>query len=301
MKVYKIINKTVKRAFIIIVLIALFLYIQVNLIEVKNYTILSNKIPKSIDGFKILQLSDLHSKEFGKNNKILLDLIISKKPDIILVTGDMLNSTNDNGRVFTQLVKDLDKKFPTYYCAGNHERIASIKAEYEKAIWFEEYIKSLELMGVKYLNNEVVEIKKDNDIVKIYGLNMPLVYYSASDDTLNGNDILFSASSLRKYFGNTNKNSYNILLSHNPKYFKAYNEWGADLIFSGHLHGGIIRIPFVGGLLSPDKTLFPKYDEGIFSMNDTKLIVNSGLGLSGIKLRVFNRPEITVATLKSSR
>ena len=155
----------------------------------------------------------------------------------------------------------------------------------------------LKNLNVKTLYNEKISLKRTDDIINLYGLCFDMIYYKRPYKFSKDFDIIEN----EKLLGHPNINLYNILLAHNPLYFKVYSEWGADLILSGHIHGGIVRIPFIGGLLSPERKLFPKYYSGKYKINDSKLIVNRGLGNTKIKLRMFNKPEISVITLKSTK
>ena len=267
----------------------LFLYYGNNIIETNYYEIKSPKISPTFNNFKILQLSDLHSKNFINNNGYLIKKIDSENPDIIVMTGDMINNKDKNYKNFFQLSSYLSSKYDTYYIFGNHEE--NLESH------LKEYLKSkLQELGIKPLYNEKVSLKRGNNSINLYGLSLNMKYYKKPFK--NSED--FNIIKNEKLLGIIDKNHFNILLAHNPLYFDIYSKWGADLILSGHIHGGIIRLPFIGGVLSPERTLFPKYSSGKYTMNDSKLIVNRGLGNSKVKLRLFNRPEITVVTLKSA-
>lgn len=246
----------------------------------------TSKLPDCISEFKILHLSDLHSKIFRLDNQGLLDEIIFRNPDIIVMTGDMINAKNDNGEVCLQLIKKLNDTFPIYYILGNHEQ----KIDSMNHMFYENYICKIKALGVIVLDNSNITINIEKAILNIYGLTLDLSYYW----NLNRKDRArcFNKNIIINSLGRCNKNEYNILLVHNPKYFDVYTDWGADLILSGHIHGGIIRLPFVGGLLSPERKFFPKYDAGLFENTNGKMIVSRGLGNSTIDFRLFNKPEL---------
>ncbi len=277
-----------------ILLIMFFLYVQSNWIQVSRYSIHSSKLPHSFAGFKVLQLTDLHSKNFGENNKRLLKKINKINPDIIVATGDMLNSRNDKGEIFLNLAAQLTQKYTLYYILGNHEQIARITANRINSNWYKEYINKLRELGVIVLEDEKAIIKKNDEQIMIYGLEIPLMYYSEAGTPM---EVEFSQRYLEKYLGDIDDNDFNMLLVHTPLYYSSYVEWGADLVFSGHMHGGIIRLPFIGGVLSPERDYFPEYDAGKYQLKNSTMIVGRGLGNYTINLRVFNRPELVVIFL----
>lgn len=274
----------------LILVLIIYIYYENNTIELSYYDMSSQKIPSSFNNFKILQLSDLHSKTFNDNNEYLIKKIDAENPDIIVMTGDMINNKDENYSSFSLLASYLGKNYDTYYIFGNHEENLE---DHQK-----EHLKDmLKNLNVKTLYNEKISLKRTDDIINLYGLCFDMIYYKRPYKFSKDFDIIEN----EKLLEHPNINLYNILLAHNPLYFKVYSEWGADLILSGHIHGGIVRIPFIGGLLSPERKLFPKYYSGKYKINDSKLIVNRGLGNTKIKLRMFNKPEISVITLKSTK
>lgn len=259
-------------------------------IDVSEYEMESTKLPKAFDGFKILQLSDLHNRRFNSNNKKLVKIIEKQNPDIIVMTGDMVSSNSKGFNNFFSLVNELDGKYPIYYIFGNHEQRLSVE---KQAL----IIGKLKEYGVNVINNQKEFITKDNESIQITGLKQELVYYNnyfKSKKTYS-----YEKKNMEDAVRSSDSNFFNILLAHNPLYFETYEKWGADLVFSGHVHGGIARIPFIGGVLSPERKLFPKYSGGEYEINDSKLIVSRGLGYTKINLRLFNNPEICVVKLKS--
>jgi predicted MPP superfamily phosphohydrolase len=268
------------------------------MLEITNYTVTSNKIPNSFEGYKILQLTDLHSASFGKDNAELIKIIDAIKPDIIVVTGDMMNFKNDDGQVFITLAAKLVKRYPVFCISGNHEQKIAQNASSSKIYY--NFKKALEHEDVRFIDNKLIAIQKNNESINIYGLKLPLKYYKSLAEKKRRKINDPSADDINCYIGKVNSSEFNIMLMHTPQYFPAYANWGADITLCGHIHGGIIRIPFVGGLLSPDVTFFPKYDAGRFEKGDSVMIVGRGLGSSGAwKVRINNNPEIVVVTLKS--
>lgn len=255
------------------------------LIDISRYNIISKKIPSAFNGFKILQLSDLHNRTFGKNNSRLLKKIEKETPDIIVLTGDMVSANSSDWDNFLSLSREISKKYPTYFILGNHEQSMGV-------IRLSHFLNSLKATGVKILNNDMEEIGINDEKINLYGLFYDVEYYKGKKE--------FTSDLIRRSIGEVNETTFNILLSHNPLFFDTYEEWGADLVLSGHVHGGIIRIPGWFGLLSPDRTLFPKYYAGMYETHDADMIVSRGLGDSILNLRIFNNPEICVITLKSS-
>ncbi|MFA6940277.1 MAG: metallophosphoesterase [Clostridiaceae bacterium] len=295
------IKKSFEIIFVISIVLSVIFFLDNNWLKVQRYNINSSKLPEEFNGFKIVQLSDLHSKVFGKNNVQLLNKIRKINPDIIVITGDMLNSENDNGESFLNLARNLNKEYKMiYYVEGNHEQIAKSIADTENSEWFNEYMNKLKKSGIIVLNNDKIELKKGNQIIKLYGLGLPLSYYKGKDSERLAGEKEYQISDIKNSIGQADKEKFNILLTHNPKYFPVYSSWGADLTLAGHIHGGYVRLPFVGGVFSPDKTLFPEYDAGEFENASSKMIVSCGLGNGKIGFRIFNRPEITVITLGNS-
>lgn len=297
--------KGIKKNLVIIGAISMVLsvifFLDNNWLKVQRYNINSSKLPEEFNGYKILQLSDLHSKVFGKNNAPLLNKIRKINPDIIVITGDMLNSENDKGESFLNLAKNLNKEYKIiYYVEGNHEQIAKSTADIENSDWFNEYMNKLKKIGIIVLDNDKIDLRKGNQSIKLYGLVLPLPYYKGKDSKNLTGEKEYQISDIKKSIGQAEKEKFNILLTHNPKYFSVYSSWGADLTLSGHMHGGYVRLPFLGGVFSPDKTIFPKYDAGEFENSRSKMIVSCGLGNGKIGFRLFNRPEITVVTLENS-
>lgn len=203
-------------------------------------------------------------------------MIQRQNPDILLVAGDMTVKNGNHTESVTAFLKEIVSVAPIFYAPGNHE---IRMPEYEV------YQQSLKQMGIKYLKNEAVSCGE----VDIYGLDLPEYWYHKVWQKRE-----FSKEKVEKLLGSVKKDKFSILLAHNPEYFKSYAKWGADLTVSGHIHGGIMRLPWIGGVISPSLRLFPKYDSGEFEENGKKMILSRGMGLHHIKLRFFNRPEISV-------
>ena len=271
--------------FIIIISIAFFAFFnwQNNSITISEIVFKNDTIPESFKGYKILQISDLHNKEFGSKQNKILAKIEKIKPDIIVITGDLIDSNNTNIDIAMELINGAINIAPTYYVSGNHEA------------WYGSYedLKSkLENSGVVVLDNQKIEVFNDSDSIDIIGLaDTSFIKYDWLEygDNVETKNLLNTLTE-----GSTN---FKILLSHRPELFDIYSDSSVDLIFSGHAHGGQFRLPFIGGLVAPDQGFFPKLTEGVHTINNTSMIISRGLGNSIIPLRVFNRPELIVVTL----
>lgn len=271
---------------LLIVLFGIRLYIDHNLIKMTSYEISSGKIPTSFNGYKILQISDLHNKNFGNQ---LFEKICLENPDIIVMTGDMVSANSLDFSNFLNFAKRIAEKYTVYYIKGNHEGTLS-KKDYA-------VIKdALALYGITILDNQKVSLQSGNDKINLYGMWCNQRYYSRADADKS---YVVKKETVTKLLGKCNADEYNILLMHTPNYFEEYEKWGADLILAGHIHGGLIRLPLVGGLFSPDRKLFPKYSYGKYKINNSEMIVNSELSRGTTGFRFLNRPEIVTITLKS--
>ncbi|WP_419749578.1 metallophosphoesterase [Terrisporobacter petrolearius] len=283
---------------VILIILSIFTIIGINNKMNKNFvikeeTLIYKNLPKSLADYKILQITDLHSKEFGTNNEKLINSIKEINPDLILVTGDMFTVSdisidmNEEELVSYELLSKLATNYKIVYVSGNHEEGKDIiyngddyrTRDRSKNNAYNRYRSKLESLGVTFVENSYLQ--NYNDFINIYG-----VYF----DSMEKNEYYQSID--------LDKTKFNIMLCHDPKYFHTFANMGFDLVLSGHVHGGIIRIPLVGGLFSPDRTFFPKYDKGIYKINNSYMNVSTGLGDSILK-RVFNPPEINVIILKN--
>ncbi len=275
-------------AFVVIMLVVLLLiYISNNILKVKRYNIKNNKIPDEFNDFKIVQISDVHSKMFGENNSILINEIKKINPDIVVMTGDIIDDSTENVVEYVKNFEPIFKLYPTYYSIGNHER----KLGYKK---YKLYIDTLKENGVNVIINGSVECKRNNSTIVISALKFRENMQPKVLTEKRKNKYI---SYMKAKLSSIDKNNYNVLLTHDPENFEMYEKLKVDLIFSGHVHGGLIRLGKIC-LLSPRRKLFPKYGYGKHKINNTTLIVNSGMGNASIPIRMFNRPEIVLVTLK---
>lgn len=278
------------------IFILMYLYIKynVNTLEVTKYVVENKKVPKEFDGYNIVQISDLHSKLFGENNKKLIQKIKSLNPDIVVVTGDLIDGENNNYNVALDFMKEISKLYRVYYIIGNHEQKSLIKKYKDE---YKDYFNKLHQIDFVNLDNNKVEIVKGDSNINLYGLTVPYSCYKYLFDNQETTSI--DIDFLEEKLGKVDREQFNILLVHTPFYFDEYEKWGADLTLCGHVHGGIVRLPLVGGLLSPDRKFFPKYDLGEYIKNKSTMIVSKGLGGSKVLIRVNCKPEIVNIKLKN--
>lgn len=270
---------------LVLVILAIGVYFDNKLLKVSKYKIKNDKIPKEFNNFKIIHLSDLHSHSFIGNTNKIVKKVDEQKPDIIVMTGDMVNKYDKKFNRFLELAQALSKKYKIYYIVGNHEQRLK-----KQDIAF--ILNRLNKFGVKILKDDKLVLKGKKDHLNLYGIDVPLEFYKVRNKSkLDLEEVI--APILKR----CKEEEYNILLAHNPLYFEKYAKYNVDLIFSGHVHGGMIRLPFLGGLLSPERKFFPKYSSGIYEINNKKIIVSRGLGHSKPLIRIFNMPEILSITL----
>ncbi len=243
-----------------------------------TYVVSDGEIPRGFDGFRIAQVSDFHNSDMGED---VLKMLVEAKPSIIVITGDLVDSRNTDIGIALDFAREAVKIAPCYFVAGNHE---SRIAEYQ------DLVSGLVGLGVVVLEDESVEIESGGDVVTLVGVSDPtFVEESPSADYVG---------IMREKLSALDRGDYTVLLAHRPELIEAYREWGADLVFSGHAHGGQFRLPIVGGLFAPDQGLFPKYDAGLCTSGDTVMAVSRGIGKSVIPVRINNNPELVLVELR---
>ncbi len=283
--------KTKKILFPIIIILSLvfvfnlFLTYENKTLVTTKIEIQNEKIPESFHGYRIVHISDLHNTEFGKNNKRLIEKIENAKPDIIVMTGDMIDMYRPDIDVALHLAEKLVQIAPTYFVSGNHD---------VKAAGRELLFAGFKEMGVTTLRNRSVTLEKDGESITLSGIDDPKFL----DDFLSGNDKENTKSTIESLIENQKEN-FNILLAHRPEMIDIYSSFDIDIVLSGHAHGGQINIPFKGGLVAPGQGWFPEYYEGVYEKENTQMVVNRGLGNSAFPFRINNKPEIIIAELKS--
>lgn len=273
---------------IFIVLLWVLLY-DSNRFVVRRYVQADRRIRKPV---RAVVVADLHNKRYGKNNEKLLEKIREQKPDMILVAGDMITAkpgkSMDTALLF---LGELAKDFPVYYGNGNHEQRLKLYPETygDMGEW---YGQVLGQMGIEPMANSHVVLEDCG--IAVYGAEIGREYYRRFKLPEMKEEYM------RKILGKPDEGLYTVLLAHNPDYFPRYAEWGADLTLSGHVHGGVVRVPILGkGVLSPGLRLFPKYDGGIFREGRAVMILSRGLGMHTIPVRLFNPGELWVVDFRA--
>lgn len=246
-----------------------------------EHSVISPRLPAGFEGFRIAQISDLHNAEFGEGNRKLLDALEQAQPDIIVMTGDIVDSRNTKPEISLAFAAEAVNIAPCYFITGNHEARVD-------HIGFPEQLRSL---GVTVLRQEAVTLERNGDTITLMGVDDP----TFEVDYMTGDCRPVLTAALEAL--TAEKQGYTILLSHRPEWFELYRDFGLDLVFSGHAHGGQFRLPLVGGIIAPNQGFFPRYDAGVFTEGNTTMVVSRGLGPSIIPLRINNRPELVVAEL----
>lgn len=249
---------------------------------VNTVTVTAGRIPAAFSGFRIAQVSDLHNAEFGENNVRLLELLSESRPDIIVITGDLVDSGHTDIDIAISFVEEAARIAPVYYVTGNHEARLS---QYDRLR------NGLEAAGVSMLEDRA-ELERDGEKITLVGLSDP--DFTVRSDIFG--EVPAMVSTKLESLADT-ESSYTILLSHRPELFESYASSGIDLVLSGHAHGGQFRLPFIGGLVAPNQGLFPKYDAGLYTESSTQMVVSRGIGNSIIPVRFNNRPEIIMVEL----
>ena len=242
-------------------------------------TVASGALPEAFEGFKIAYVSDLHNAVFGRKNEKLLSLIRAAKPDIIAITGDLIDSRHtdiDSALAFVEAAAEIA---PVYYVTGNHE----------SRLDFDEIEPRLIAAGARVLRNEAEDIGRGGERIRLAGIDDPSFIRT-------GGTAEERAAAELEQLGDGG-GTFTVLLAHRPELVEVYAEYGAGLVLSGHAHGGQVRLPLLGGLYAPGQGLLPEYDSGLYSLGETQMVVSRGLGNSVAPLRVNNRPELVIVTL----
>lgn len=239
----------------------------------------SGALPGAFEGFKIAHVSDLHNAVFGRENEKLLSLIRAAEPDIIAITGDLIDSRHtdiDSALAFVEAAAEIA---PVYYVTGNHE----------SRLDFDEIEPRLIAAGARVLRNEAEDIGRGGERIRLAGIDDPSFIRT-------GGTAEERAAAELEQLGDGG-GTFTVLLAHRPELVEVYAEYGAGLVLSGHAHGGQVRLPLLGGLYAPGQGLLPEYDSGLYSLGETQMVVSRGLGNSVAPLRVNNRPELVIVTL----
>ena len=281
------IMKRKKKVILGIVLSLLFVYLAAGFtvggnraLEMSRYEIYSERLPEEFDGLRIVQISDLHNTEMGEGNEKLLEMIRQAQPDIIAITGDLIDGYKTDTAVALDFVREAMKTAPCYYVTGNHEA------------WTEEYDSFREKLlqeGVRVLDDEQIYIERLGQRISLIGL---------SDPAFSGGQNGYGSDMTAERLDGFEYGDFTLLLAHRPELFEVYAERNIDLVLSGHTHAGQFRFPFIGGIFAPDQGLFPKYCEGLHTRDNTDMIISRGIGNSIIPLRFYNRPEAVLIELR---
>lgn len=254
-------------------------------LELNTYTVRCEDLPDAFAGYRIAHISDLHNTEIGEDNEKLIAMLREAEPDIIAVTGDLIDSRKTDIDAAVRFAAQAVGIAPVYYVTGNHEARVSEYADLRE---------KLRELGVTVLEDERVTLEKEGESVVLIGANDP----SFRTDYLFGDSAAVMEDKLRLL--TQEEDGCRILLSHRPELFDVYAANGTDLVLAGHAHGGQIRLPFTGGLIAPNQGLFPEYDSGLYTDGKTNMVVSRGIGNSLFPLRFNNRPEVLLVLLTSA-
>lgn len=253
-------------------------------LELNTYTISSSKLPESFHGYRIAHVSDLHNAEMGEDSEKLLTMLRNADPDMIAITGDIIDSRNTDIEVALQFVREAVKIAPCYYVTGNHEARVNEYGELKAG---------MEAAGVTVLEDARTENGLEGETITLIGVNDP----SYQTDYLFGDAETVMNDKLEEL--HTENDGFTVLLSHRPELFGTYVAHDVDLVLSGHAHGGQFRLPFIGGLVAPNQGLLPEYDAGIYTEDNTNMLVSRGIGNSILPFRINNRPEVILIELQA--
>ena len=264
-------------------------------IVVRRCRLRSGKINKSL---RFVVLSDLHGRCFGRHNRRLIRRILALKPDCVLMAGDImtakdfLHSIPSSVDEACRLIGALSAHCPVYFSLGNHEsRVQWLQEDFPFA--YEEMMERFRKAGARILDNENCLLGDSG--VRLYGLTL------TSSCFLSGRHDHLPGKILRSFMGKADKEHFSVLLAHDPEYLPDYAKWGADLCFCGHFHGGIIRLPFIGGLISPKRKFFPDFSAGLFTLGGKCQLISCGLGTHTLPVRFFNPAELLLVELDGAR
>ncbi len=268
---------------VLLVLCGVYLHYDNTKLQVSNYNIVNDKIPNDFNNYKIIQISDFHNTKSKTLTNDLIKEIEIQKPNIIVLTGDFIDSNKTDIDIAIKFVKEINNIVPIYFISGNHE--ATTKS-------YSKLKEELEKNKVIILDNKTEILEMNKATINLIGIDDPRM---AHENTVVDSEIIKVELDKAKY----DNNKYSIVLSHRPEVFNTYIEKEIDLVLVGHAHGGQIRIPFIGGIVAPNQGFFPKYTSGIFEDNKTTMIVSRGIGNSILPFRINNRPELVVITLNN--
>ncbi len=254
-------------------------------LELNACCIESAVIPKAFSGYRIAHVSDLHNAQMGKENERLIAMLKDARPDIIAITGDLIDSRRTDVQIALDFAKQALEIAPCYYVTGNHEA---------RVPEYQDLKMGLQELGVTVLEDQRIMLEKEGEHITLLGVNDP----SFQTNYLLGDSVSVMEQALQKL--TNEEKGYMVLLSHRPELFEVYVESGVDLVLSGHAHGGQFRLPFLGGMAAPNQGLFPKYDAGLYSEQECTMVVSRGIGNSLVPFRFNNRPEVVLIELQKA-
>lgn len=264
---------------VLLLVLAVWIFHGNTVLELTQYEVTSEYLPESFSGYRIAQISDLHNAQMGEENRQLLSLLRETQPDIIVMTGDLIDSRHTDIDVALRFAKEAAGIAPCYYVTGNHEvRIAELSY----------LLDGLTESGVAVLRNETAILRRGTEEIALVGV----------DDPAFGTRLVQGEPKALPEI--IPENGFTVLLSHRPEDFDDYVECGVDVAFTGHAHGGQIRLPFIGGIYAPGEGFFPEYDSGVYTSGRTNMVVSRGIGNSLFPFRVNNPPELVLVTLFSA-
>ena len=255
-----------------------------HMLRTSQIKIVTGRLPAAFDGFRIVQIADLHGCRFGKENRRLLETVDAEKPDLVVLTGDTVDRKLKDYSPIFRFTKALCGKYPVLCILGNHEQELCGSRR-------REFVRGLCAQGVRLLDNGVEKLERGGESITLYGVRVPLRFYRWNRHGRRRPE--FAKKEMERLLG-TCGSEYSILLAHNPLFFESYAAWGADLTLCGHIHGGMIRLPRLGGLLSPERNFFPRYSAGLYRIGEHSMAVSCGLSKGP---RINNPPEIVSLTL----
>lgn len=252
-------------------------------LEARHFVVKSSRVPEGFDGFRIAHVSDVHNSRLAENGGKLLELLKKAEPDMIAVTGDLIDSRRTDMALALRFMEEALEIAPCYFAPGNHE---------SRIEGYGDFAEKLEAMGVDVLADESCPLEQNGDIIRIIGLSDPAFHWE--------NELEFPRGEMseRLWYMTEEEDDFTLLLSHRPDLIDIYASCGVDLVLSGHAHGGQIRIPGLGGLIAPHQGWFPEYYEGLHGHGDTQMVISRGIGNSLFPFRVNDRPEVPVIELK---
>ena len=262
-----------------------------------EYTVSRGKVPASFDGFRIAVIADLHDCTIGGDHSPLLQQLERQAPDLILLAGDMITETGRapehvQYRNAAHLLRQLPAIAPVWCGLGNHEKRWQEFAG-EESLSFADWRSATEKWGIRWLENESAELVRGEDRLRVTGLSLPRRFYNKRKK------VILTPAEIETLVGRADREAYQILLAHTPAFTESYMAWGAGLALAGHYHGGVVRLPFLGGVISTNFRLFPKYDCGCYPFPSGEMVVTAGLGCHTIPVRLWNPPELILLTLRS--